>query len=93
MAAISLLILYEQRKVKECQAVPTPDESRSEAISLANLLQTPSPQPRFNMLLSAIQNNKKIVTVVTEQGAVGSWAHKPFCVPHVLFLGNKLQPL
>ena len=22
----------------------------------------------------------------------GSWAHKPFCVSHFLFLGNKLQP-
>ena len=21
-----------------------------------------------------------------------SWAHKPFCAPHFLFLGNKLQP-
>ena len=21
----------------------------------------------------------------------GSWAHKPFCIPQVLFLGNKLQ--
>ena len=23
---------------------------------------------------------------------MGSWAHKPFCAPHFLFSGNKLQP-
>ena len=23
---------------------------------------------------------------------MGSWVHKPFCVPYFLFLGNKLRP-
>ena len=27
-----------------------------------------------------------------KQGPVSSWAHKPFCVPHYLLLGNKLHP-
>ena len=47
----------------------------------------------MNLYLVKKNNQPPPKTIsVTEQGPVGSWEQKPFCVPHFFVLGPKLQP-